>query len=333
MTALLRHAFLSGRGLKDDDKLSDADLDAWCAYDPTMLPVYQLWEASVLEPASPPAEALPSQTSGVEAVGYIDESDLRVLTRIKGQTGACRITAIKAHAWPGYVPVYLAKPASEPAGGGVLIEAAQALEDGIMLASLQRDADDGNDEEEAAAIQAIEDLQGRMKAASVRLRALSSPASSSPAEATQFLATEDGEFNGNLPEAEALQAGVDFTGDLRRRAEAAETECRTDDADAMTAAADIIDSHYLMIASLQGQLSAALSALRPFADAIEGNDDPKTSDGADIWEAHLAMNITFGDLRRARALSSAPAQEDGSKELSAHPRDSGQSTGGVEGRE
>lgn len=58
-----------------------------------------------------------------EAVGYIDESDLRVLARIKGQTGACRITAIKAHAGPGYSPIY-AHPA--PATVEMREEAAQA---------------------------------------------------------------------------------------------------------------------------------------------------------------------------------------------------------------
>lgn len=54
-----------------------------------------------------------------EAVGYIDESDLRVLARIKGQTGACRITAITAHAGPGYSPIY-AHPAPAPAPADVV---------------------------------------------------------------------------------------------------------------------------------------------------------------------------------------------------------------------
>lgn len=64
MTALLRHAFLSGRGLGDDAKLSSDDVAAWVAYDPTTLPVYQLWEATVDEPAFPS----PPPSAGADAV-------------------------------------------------------------------------------------------------------------------------------------------------------------------------------------------------------------------------------------------------------------------------
>lgn len=37
LSTLLRHAFLSGRGLTDNDKLSDEDQAAWCAYDPSTM--------------------------------------------------------------------------------------------------------------------------------------------------------------------------------------------------------------------------------------------------------------------------------------------------------
>lgn len=35
LTSLLRHAFLTGRGLKDGDRLSPDDAKAWMDYDPT----------------------------------------------------------------------------------------------------------------------------------------------------------------------------------------------------------------------------------------------------------------------------------------------------------
>lgn len=35
LSAIIRDAFLSGRGLKDGDKLSEEDQKAWMDYDPT----------------------------------------------------------------------------------------------------------------------------------------------------------------------------------------------------------------------------------------------------------------------------------------------------------
>jgi len=40
LSALLRDAFLAGRGLKDGDRLSDDDHTAWCAYDPERMNAY-----------------------------------------------------------------------------------------------------------------------------------------------------------------------------------------------------------------------------------------------------------------------------------------------------
>lgn len=67
------------------------------------------------------------------------------------------------------------RPVQPTASVEAVREAAQALEDGIMLASMQRDADDGNDEEEATIIQKIEELQVRMKAAAEGLLASLTP--------------------------------------------------------------------------------------------------------------------------------------------------------------
>lgn len=41
LSTLLRDAFLSGRGLKDGDKLSEEDVKAWVEYDPENIPAYQ----------------------------------------------------------------------------------------------------------------------------------------------------------------------------------------------------------------------------------------------------------------------------------------------------
>lgn len=41
LTSLLRHAFLTGRGLKDGGKLSAEDHKAWSEYDPTEMNAFK----------------------------------------------------------------------------------------------------------------------------------------------------------------------------------------------------------------------------------------------------------------------------------------------------
>jgi hypothetical protein len=41
LTSLLRHAFLTGRGLKDGDKLSPEDHKAWLEYDPSEMNAFK----------------------------------------------------------------------------------------------------------------------------------------------------------------------------------------------------------------------------------------------------------------------------------------------------
>jgi hypothetical protein len=53
---------------------------------------------------------------------------------------------------------------------------------------------------------------------------------------------------------------------------------------------------------LQPKLDEAYDALEAFSDALDGCDDDKAGAGAHIWEAPVAMNITYGDLRRARSV-------------------------------
>lgn len=48
------------------------------------------------------------------------------------------------------------------------------------------------------------------------------------------------------------------------------------------------------------EIARLRKALKPFADAVESLDDNHT-DGGHLWESPAAMNITAGDLRRARA--------------------------------
>lgn len=47
LSNLIRHAFLSGRGLKAWDQLSDDDMEAWVNYDPTNLLCYQRIETAI----------------------------------------------------------------------------------------------------------------------------------------------------------------------------------------------------------------------------------------------------------------------------------------------
>jgi len=168
------------------------------------------------------------------------------------------------HSWSAA----LAKPASEPAGGGVR-EAAETrgpyearickdiptdcCDYGVVSLSEGREVCRVWREQDARAIAA----------------ALSSPASSSPAEA------------------EALQAGVD--------------------------------------------VEAFHEAFELIFEAYSGPADTFTTDTAWAMSLSRKVNKAYGLLQKVRAsLSSAPAQEDGSKELGAHPRGSGQSAGEVE---
>lgn len=41
LSTLMRNAFLSGRGLKDGEKLSEEDVKAWVEYDPESIPAYK----------------------------------------------------------------------------------------------------------------------------------------------------------------------------------------------------------------------------------------------------------------------------------------------------
>ncbi|MER9524053.1 hypothetical protein NKI96_10755 [Mesorhizobium sp. M0292] len=54
LSMLLRSAFLTGRGLKEGDKLSDADHAAWTGYDPSPLRVFQRIEAALQSRAADP---------------------------------------------------------------------------------------------------------------------------------------------------------------------------------------------------------------------------------------------------------------------------------------
>lgn len=55
------------------------------------------------------------------------------------------------------------------------------------------------------------------------------------------------------------------------------------------------------IAALEAEERALREGLRPFSDAVDDLDEGD-ADAAHIWEAPVAMGLTVGDLRRARAL-------------------------------
>jgi len=50
LSSLLRHAFLTGRGLREGEELSEADQVAWLEYDPEALPPYQRIVATLSKP-------------------------------------------------------------------------------------------------------------------------------------------------------------------------------------------------------------------------------------------------------------------------------------------
>lgn len=47
LTYLLRDAFQAGRGLKDGDRLSEADIAAWAAYDPSESAAFKRVSAAI----------------------------------------------------------------------------------------------------------------------------------------------------------------------------------------------------------------------------------------------------------------------------------------------
>ncbi|MFC5423692.1 hypothetical protein ACFPOB_29600 [Bosea eneae] len=74
---------------------------------------YQLTIGEAVDLIRPNFAALRPEGEAV-AIGWVERSDLAVLARIKGQTGACRITAIRAVPGPGDQPLFVSPPA--PAG-------------------------------------------------------------------------------------------------------------------------------------------------------------------------------------------------------------------------
>lgn len=51
------------------------------------------------------------------------------------------------------------------------------------------------------------------------------------------------------------------------------------------------------------------AVLKPFADAADAADDPRDKDASNIWERPVGMEITFGNLRRAREALGRDAQK------------------------
>lgn len=214
-----------------------------------------------------PAEALPSQTSGAEGViEQIKPSTFFSQREIGDLHGWCERTRKALYS-------ALAKPASEPAGGGVLREALEKAEPFVELLHSV------TNEKRARAIvwKALKQIRA----------ALSSPASSSPAEA------------------EALQAVVDAV------------------------LADLVAVHRNMLAGAIAKpsllniahLYPEVQEMRQALIATLKHFRWPTSAEHETRDKVLAALAHFDNPPMTPAsLSSAPAQEDGSKDLSAHPR-------------
>lgn len=261
--------------------------------------------------ASPPAEALPSQTSGAEApetkgpyeprickgmptnccdYGVVSLSEGREVCRVWREQDARAIAAA------------LARPASEPAGGGDEFwtpkRISHVLSDcATYFRTLYKQhkigpADRGIDPD-------------KLDVAS-RAAALSSPASSSPAEAAGR------EMAADLPDDRSPANDKPYA---QFRAEHAPAEAE----------------------ALQAGVEAVRSALKAIiADWDERSVgeherwiEPR-GDHPGYWSPNARMVSSECIAAGRVAISSAPAQEDGDKDLSAHPRGSGQSAGEVE---
>jgi NTP pyrophosphatase (non-canonical NTP hydrolase) len=361
-------------------------------------------------PASPPAEALPSQTSGAEA-DKIDAMFDRFLERYDSYDGglsvddladllgdvrhAVRAVVRERDHWLGEARRILksgqaavdeierlralAKPASEPAGGGVrevLEQAAQAAEGPEFWPHPKEPGDrltyrgtkDGNWLAVKPPFKLDPYSQGRADAAAA-VRALSSPASSSPAEAEALQAGVD-DLAGRLKfEAEHWSSSTfeDVQDGAKLMAEAAiAIEAKADDFLRRLRAANIArDAEYraktqgeplpllFRTTEFAGEVGELLNVvkkiererlgwagkradrkmlLEEFGGVVATLDLLAMMLGVDLAAAtadefnavsdRLALSTKLG------VLSSAPAQEDGSKELSAHPLVSGQNASG-----
>lgn len=268
-------------------------------------------------PASPPEEALPSQTSGAEAgvlstlnrmvTDYLApdtykarfprenipwHSDFPMPDKHHSEAGADQVNRRRDQAFIRDVihlqdnptgikprePDTLAKPASEPAGGGVM-PCPFCGSAGKMISCMGSWAPGGYEPDGRRITCEAMDCCGvgkpfygeGMEAKAIawwnRRSALSSPASSSPAEA------------------EALQAGVD---------------------------------------DLKAAWSFLQDRLLEFEQEIGSGEEERE------WAGHVHPALVRFN-RLIASLSSAPAQEDGSKDLNWHPRDSGQNASSVEG--
>lgn len=60
----------------------------------------------------------------------------------------------------------------------------------------------------------------------------------------------------------------------------------------------------------QARIDALEGALRPFAEAAADADDSRFHDSDHAWESSMAMAVTYGDFRRARAALNQGADHD-----------------------
>lgn len=78
-------------------------------------------------------------------------------------------------------------------------------------------------------------------------------------------------------------------------------------ADAWNRRATLSDAPTEPVEAVNGEL---VEALRPFAAAAADADDGSVRGSATAWESPMAMAVTYGDFRRARAALRASAQKE-----------------------
>ena len=61
------------------------------------------------------------------------------------------------------------------------------------------------------------------------------------------------------------------------------------------------------LTALQARVGELEGALKPFAEACAESDEGTPHDNTTAWETGMAMGVTYGDFRRARALLTPPA--------------------------
>jgi len=64
------------------------------------------------------------------------------------------------------------------------------------------------------------------------------------------------------------------------------------------------------VSALQARVGELEGALKPFAEACAESDEGTPGDHVNAWETGMAMGVTYGDFRKARALLTPPLEQE-----------------------